>query len=246
MKALGKQLIIQLRMDARDKGTLLVFYIVPLLFYAVMGAVFSAVTPAMKQTLAASMAIFSVTMGALIGLPPTLVKMREAGVLRAYRVSGIPGVSVLLSLGASALIHLSVVSLLISFSAPLLFGAGIPQQIGGYAAALLLLLICSVALGLLIGVTASSQAAAMMLAQAVFLPSMMLSGIMFPAGLLPAPLMYAGRVLPATHAMHAFSGLAYGLAPEIGAPLALLVLLGIALAAAVLTAWRFGRITRVG
>jgi ABC-2 type transport system permease protein len=245
MKAFFKQLFIQLRMDLRDKGTLLVFYIVPLGFYAVMGAVFASVTPEMKQTLSAAMAIFAVTMGALIGIPPTLVKMREANILRAYRVNGIPGVSVLLSIGISALIHLGIAAIIIAASAPALFGAEAPQNMGGFACVLFAFLFCSVALGLLIGVSAKSQPTAMMLSQAVFLPSLMLSGIMFPANLLPDVLLYLGRILPSTHAMLAFSGFAYGLTVEFGALPALLIVLGTGIAAAMVTAWQFGRITRL-
>ena len=85
MKAFWQQPIIQLRMDLRDKSILLVFYLVPLGFYAVVGSVFSAVNPEIKPVLAATMAIFSITMGAIIGLPPALVKLREAGSLRLIR-----------------------------------------------------------------------------------------------------------------------------------------------------------------
>jgi ABC-2 type transport system permease protein len=245
MKALMKHLGIQLRVDARDKGTLLVFYIVPLIFYAVMGAVFSSVTPQMKQTLPATMAIFSVTMGAVIGIPPTLVKMREAGVLRAYRVSGVPGACVLLAIGVSALVHLCVVALIICLSAPALFGAQAPPDAMGFAAVLAAVLFSSVALGLLIGVTAKSQAVAMMLSQALFMPSLMLSGIMFPVDLLPQPLMHLGRAFPAAHAMRAFSALAYAQAPDFGAALPLFAVLGMGLAALALAVWRFGKITWV-
>ncbi len=245
MNALLKQLAIQFRMDFRDKGTLLVFYLVPLGFYAVMGAVFSSVNPEIKPVLSATMAIFSVSMGALIGLPPTLVKLREAGVLRAYQVTGIPGSSVLSSVGLSAFAHLSIVSLIISVTAPLLFGAEAPQSAGGFFAVLAALLLCSVAVGLLIGATAKNQSMAMMLSQAVFMPSLMLSGIMFPADLLPAPLEHFGNILPATHAMHAFNGLAYGVTAQWSPPLALGAVLGIALAAMAAAAWRYGRITKI-
>ncbi|NLY54556.1 MAG: ABC transporter permease [Firmicutes bacterium] len=227
MKAFWQQLIIQLRMDLRDKSILLVFYLVPLGFYAVVGSVFSAVNPEIKPVLAATMAIFSITMGAIIGLPPALVKLREAGSLRAYQASGIPSIAVLISLGASAFIHLSIVALIIFASAPSLFGAEMPQNISGYLVTLAALLLCSVAVGLLVGATAKNQPTAMMLSQAIFLPSLMLSGIMFPANLLPSLLQYLGSVLPATHSMRAFRGLAYGLVAEYSAPLALLTVIGI-------------------
>lgn len=245
MKTVWTQIYIQLRMDARDKGTILVFYLVPLGFYAVMGAVFSSVNPEIKPVLSATMAIFSITMGAVIGLPPALVKLREAGVLRAYQVSGIPGRSILAGMGISAFLHLALVAVIISVSAPLLFGAQMPQYMGGYLLTLLALLVCSVALGLLIGVVASTQAAAMMISQAVFMPSLMLSGIMFPANLLPAPLEYLGNVFPATHAMRAFHALAYGAHTDFQGSLALGIVFGMAFLAVIASVWKFELTTRV-
>ena len=245
MTAFLKQLIIQLSMDIRDKGTLLVFYIVPLGFYGIMGAVFSSVNPEIKPILSATMVIFSVTMGALIGIPPSLVRLRETGTLRAYQVSGIPAFSVLLGIGISALIHLSVVSVIISVSAPLFFGAEMPKSIGGFIAVLAALLLCSVAMGLLIGATAKTQSTAMLLSQAVFMPSLMLSGIMFPAHLLPPLFGYIGSIFPATYAMHAFNGLAYGLATEFNSLLALTIVLGIGVSILLVATWRLGKITQV-
>lgn len=245
MTAFLSQLIIQLRMDIRDKGTLLVFYIVPLGFYAVMGAVFSSVNPEIKPILSATMAIFSVTMGAVIGIPPSLVKLREAGTLRAYQVLGIPNASVLFSVGISTLIHLSIVCFIISISAPLLFGAEPPQSTGGFIAVLAALLFCSTAIGLFIGSAAKTQSSAMLLSQAVFMPSLMLSGIMFPAHLLPQPLEYAGNIFPATHVMRAFYGLAYRLPTEYNSSLALLIVLAIGIIVSAAAVWKLGKITRV-
>ena len=49
----------------------------------------------------------------------------------------------------------------------------------------------------MLGLAVKSQAKLTMAAQLVFLPSIMLSGIMFPSSLLPGPLEGAGRVFPA-------------------------------------------------
>lgn len=120
-----------------------------------------------------------------------------------------------------------------------------PQHMGGYLLTLLALLVCSVALGLLIGVVASTQAAAMMISQAVFMPSLMLSGIMFPANLLPAPLEYLGNVFPATHAMRAFHALAYGAHTDFQGSLALGIVFGMAFLAVIASVWKFELTTRV-
>jgi ABC-type multidrug transport system, permease component len=241
MKAFTTHLGIQLRLDMRDKGTLLTFYIIPLIFYAVMGTVFSSIMPEAKEALAASMTIFAVTMGAVLGLPPAMVSMRESGTLRAYRVCGVPGWSVLLAGASSALIHLAAVSLVIALSAPLLFGAGVPANLPAYIATLLLLIIVSIVIGLLVGVCAKTHPAAAILSQAVFLPSLLLSGIMFPAEMLPEPLLWLGKGFPASHAMQAFREWAYG-----GLPLpvaAFAVMAAIGAACFVVTLIRFKRVS---
>ena len=157
MNAFLQHLWVQFRMDARERGTLLTFYAVPLTFFVVMGAVFSSINPAAKETLAASMSIFAVTMGAVLGAPIPLVKMRESGVLRAYRVSGVPSRAVLFIQEASAFFHLLLVSAIIFVTAPLFFGAGLPRDYTGYFIILLISIFASIAIGLLIGVTAAAN-----------------------------------------------------------------------------------------
>mgnify|MGYP000365609631 FL=1 len=242
MKAFITHLGIQLRLDFRNRGTLLVYYIIPLVFYVVMGAVFSSILPDAKQTLGAAMTIFGITMGAVLGLPPALVEMRESGTLRAYRVNGVPGWAVLSAKALSACLNLIAISAIIALSAPLLFGAGFPGHIGAYCVTVFLLVLASIAIGLLIGSVAKNQSTTTILSQAVFLPSLLLSGIMFPASLLPEPLQWAGRIFPASHAMQSFSAWAFGPGPFPAAATG--VILGIGVLGAAVALWRFRRISR--
>jgi ABC-2 type transport system permease protein len=241
MKALITHLGIQLRLDFRNRGTLLVFYIIPLVFYIVMGAVFSSITPDTKETLGGAMTIFAITMGAVLGIPPTLVEMRESGTLRAYRVNGVPGWAVLLAKSLSACINLIIVSVIIAITAPLLFGAGIPAHIGAYSVTILLLVLASIALGNLIGVLAKTQSATTILSQAVFLPSLLLSGIMFPAAMLPDVLRWVGKIFPASYAMGSLSTWAFGSGPF---PAANGIILGIGVLGAFIALLRFKVISR--
>jgi len=167
-----------------------------------------------------------------------------AGVLRAYRVCGIPGWAVLFIQSVSALMHLLVVSIIIFVTAPLLFGASYPQNIPAYFLSLFILLFASIALGLLIGVVARSQSLAMMLSQAIFLPTVMLGGIMFPASMLPEPLRLLGHLLPATYIMQSFSGFCFKLPTDINATLSLLITAGIGVVATGLTVIRFRSIEK--
>jgi ABC-2 type transport system permease protein len=210
------------------------YYLVPLLFYFIMGAVFSSINPEITHTLGASMAVFAITMGVVLGMPVPIVKLRESGVLRGYKILGIPVWSVLLSQAVSAGLHLFLVSLIICFTAPVIYGAAWPVHMLIWFAVLAVLILTSLALGLLIGVTARSQSVAMMFSQAIFLPTVMFGGIMFPSDMLPPVLAAAGKVLPATWLMQAFTRGAYQSAPDHWIP-ALLLSLAIGLAALLLT-----------
>jgi len=244
MKAFLTHLKLQFIMDFREKGTLLTFYLVPLVFYAVMGAVFSSINPASKQTLTASMSIFAITMGAVIGMPAPLVKMREAGVLRAYRVSGIPNWALLLTQSVSAALHLLVVSAVILLTAPLFFGASLPINYGAYLLTLLAVLFSSIAIGLLIGITGRNHAMATMLSQAVFLPSLLLGGLMFPTNLLPEALQWVGKIFPATHGMEAFLTGTYGMEGNVGAAASIALTACIGVAVLILALAHFRKTSR--
>jgi ABC-2 type transport system permease protein len=49
-----------------------------------------------------------------------------------------------------------------------------------------------------------------LLSQAIFVPSMLLGGMMMPTSMLPVAAQRAAQLLPASQAMNAFSGLAMG------------------------------------
>lgn len=53
---------LQWKMDIRSRTLLLTCYLVPLLFFAVMGGIFTSVMPEAKETLIQSMTVFGVSM----------------------------------------------------------------------------------------------------------------------------------------------------------------------------------------
>ena len=244
MKALTRYLLIQLKIDLRDRGTLLNYYFVPLIFFFVMGAVFSSVNPLIKSTLAASITIFAITMGAVMGSPSPLVRMRESGTLRALKVNGIPGWAVIFTHALSAFIHLLIVSAIIYLCSVYFFGAEMPEAIGLYFIVLIVFLFTSIGIGLLIGSISRSQSFAVMFSMLIFLPTVLLSGIMFPTEMLPKALALLGRILPATYALQAFYGLAYALETNINALNSLVVILIIGVIIYFLAITRFNSINK--
>ncbi|MBP1619232.1 MAG: type transporter [Bacteroidetes bacterium] len=242
MSTFFKYLRIQFLMDLRERSTLMNYYLVPILFFFVIGSVFSSINPLMKSTLAASMSIFSITMGAIMGAPIPIVKVRESGTLRAFRINGIPDVAVLAVQAISSFLHLMIVSAIIYFAAPLVLHAQIPPYPGAYAAVLLLYLCASVGIGVLIGTAAQNQAMSSMLSMIVFLPTVLFSGIMFPIKMLPESFRWVSWVFPGTHAMQAFIGLAYNRQTDFSPAIAVLVLAGIGIVTYAASIWRIGSI----
>ncbi|MEI6100743.1 MAG: ABC transporter permease [Eubacteriales bacterium] len=239
MKAFFKYLFIQFKMDLRDRGLLLNYYLIPIIFFFVMGSVFSSINPLSKSTLCVVLTIFGVTMGAVMGAPVPLVKMRESGTLRAYKVSGIPAPAVLAVHALSAFIHLIIVSIIILLISPAVFNTDMAPNLPLYFGVLAVFLITNIGIGLLIGVAARNQSMATMFSMIVFLPSIMISGIMFPLKMLPEAVWNVARIFPATDAMQAFQGLVFGMQTQFDAGVSLGITAGIGIIAFALAIWRY-------
>lgn len=78
---------LQWKLDMRSKSLLVTCYIVPLIFFLLMGGIFTSVMPEMRSTLIQSMIVMSVSMGAFIGLPPSLVETYGSDVKKVYKAS---------------------------------------------------------------------------------------------------------------------------------------------------------------
>lgn len=189
---------LQWKLDIRSKTLLITCYIVPLLFFAVMGGIFTSVMPQAKETLIQSMTVFGVTMGALIGLPPSLVEIYSTDIKKVYKANGVPLYLGLVLTNISAYIHLFIMSVVLYFAAPLAFNAEIPDNPERYFISLAVFIAVSLSIASIIGLAVKDQAKTSMVSIIVFLPSILLSGIMFPIDLLPKAFQTAGKIFPAS------------------------------------------------
>ena len=190
-------LVLQWKLDIRSKSLLVTFYIVPLIFFLIMGGIFTSVVPEMGSTLIQSMIVMSVSMGAFLGLPPSLVEIYGSDIKKIYNANGVPIYLGLVTILLSAFVHLMMTCIVILLLAPILFKASLPTQLPIFLLSLTIYIIVSLSIGCILGLTLKNQAKLTMLAQLVFLPSIMLSGIMFPISLLPDFLQVIGLVFPA-------------------------------------------------
>ena len=189
---------LQWKLDIRSKTLLITCYIVPLLFFAVMGGIFTSVMPEARYTLIQSMTVFGVTMGALIGLPPSLVEIYSSDIKKVYKANGVPLYLGLVLTNISAYIHLFIMSIILYIAAPLAFNAEIPENPVLYFASLAIFIAVSLSIASIIGLAVKDQAKTSMVSIIIFLPSIMLSGIMFPIELLPKAFEMVGKIFPAS------------------------------------------------
>lgn len=191
-------ILLQWKLDLRNKGILLTYYVVPLVFFGFMGGVFTSITPGTKSTLIQSMSIFSATMGAILGAPVPILETYGGDQKKSYKIGGIPMSIPVINNLLSAFVHLFIMSTLIYFIAPIAFNASLPKNTVMYFVILSIFIITSLSIAAILGLTIKTTSKLTMVSQLIFLPSLMLSGIMFPAKMLPKSLEAFGKILPAT------------------------------------------------
>lgn len=210
MNAFASHFAFEFRTGIRNKNLLLMNYLFPLGLYLMMSFIMPDINPLFQETIIPSMVAFGILAATLLGLPDPLVNAREAGIFRSFKINGVPASSILLIPGLSTIVHILVVALIITVSAPLLFDAPAPQNVGAFAMVVLALAVACSGLSVLIGVISPNSRLTVLFSQAIFLPSMIIGGIMIPLSMLPGAAGKAALLLPATHAMNAFNGLAMG------------------------------------
>lgn len=223
----------------RNRSLLLLLYLFPLGFYLMAGGLMVGLNPGFRETLIPAMVLFAVMAGLLLGLPDPLVSAREAGIFRSYKIHGVPEAAVLLLPALTALAHIAVAGAIIAATAPLLFGAPLPQSWPGFVAAFLFAALAHAGIGVLIAVISENTRATILWSQLVFLPSMMLGGLMVPAEAIPGGLAQVAKILPTSYGMAAMRGLGYGDAAAVAPWSSLVVLAAGGVLAIGLAIWLF-------
>ncbi|CAN5706033.1 ABC transporter permease [soil metagenome] len=135
-----------------------------------------------------------------------IVREREKGTLEQLLVTPIHPLGLMLGKLAPYLIvgviEMAIILVLMRFG----FGVPIRGNILFLFAMAVVYLFALLSLGLFISTRAQTQAQAQQMAQMFFLPSIFLSGYIFPTAGLPLPLYLIGRVLPATHMIEIMRG----------------------------------------
>jgi ABC-2 type transport system permease protein len=225
MRAFANHFSFEFRTGLRNRSLLLLNYLFPLGFYILMGVMMGQINPLFIPTIIPAMSIFAILSATILGLPNPLVEEREAGIFRSFKINGVPALSILSIPTITAAIHAIIASAIITVTAPLLFDAPAPVHWVPFALICLLAAFACAGLGALIGVVSSNTRVTILWSQLIYLPSMMLSGMMVPTSILPASLGKISLLLAPSYAMHAFLGLAQNQPTNVSAMWSVVILL---------------------
>jgi len=210
MSAFVNHFLFEFRTGVRNKQLLLMNYLLPLGFYLMMAAVMPQINPLFLETMIPTMVTFAILTATLLGLPDPLVSAREAGIFRSYKINGIPSSSIVTIPALTTLLHLVIVTIIITVSASLVFHAPFPVNWANFVLICVAMAFACAGISVLIGVISSSTRVTVLWSQLIFIPSMLLGGLMIPTSMLPDVVGRVSQILPATQAMNAFNGLAMG------------------------------------
>jgi ABC-2 type transport system permease protein len=236
MTAFVHHFAFEFKTGLRNSTLLLMNYLFPMIFYAMMGLVMTEINPMFADTMIPAMVIFATLASTTLGLPGPLVESREAGIFRSFKINGVPAASILLIPAITTVFHVLIVAITTVFHVLIvatiivvtggpLFDGAVPTRWGAFAGVTLLTALCCAGFGALIGVVAEGSRGTVLLSQLIFLPSMLLGGLMMPLDFMPESVRPISFLLPATHSMEAFLGLAYGQETVIDPLVAVIVLL---------------------
>jgi ABC-2 type transport system permease protein len=225
MTAFTTHFSFEFKTGVRNAMLMLVNYLLPLGFYAMMGAVMVKINPGFSAILIPVMIVFTAMSSAILGMPGPIVELRDAGVYRSYKINGVPAFSILAVPVLTTIIHALIASTIIAGTAGPLFGGLTPTNWVALAWASVLTIAVMGALGALIAVVATGARSTMLLGQAIYLPSILIGGMMIPVSMLPPGLQSISGLFPSTYAMAVFQSYAYGLPTVFDPVMSLVVLL---------------------
>jgi ABC-2 type transport system permease protein len=210
MKAIINHLNFEFKSVIRDKTLLLMNYLFPLVFYFMMAAIMPSVYADFSKSMVPGMIVFTIMISTLMGMPNPMVLNKEMGVYRSYKIYGVPLKSVFIIPVVSTMIHITIVSLIILGTATVFFKASLPHDFFSFFGVYLVVLFAFTGLGALIAVCSPNGRLTVLLAQLVFLPSMLLGGVMMPSSVLSTTVQKAALLLPTTYSTNTLNAVYSG------------------------------------
>lgn len=209
MTAFLNHFAFEFKTGLRNPTSMLMNYLFPLAFYVMMGAVMIPINPGFADYMIPAIVLVAIMAATLLGLPGPLVESRDAGIYRSFKINGVPVLSILSIPVFSSIFHALIAAVIITLTAGPVFSAQNPQNWVAFSLITLLSAFTFAAIAALIGVISNGTRATVLWSQLIFLPSMLIGGLMMPLSILPASIQPISGLLPTSYAMQAYQGLAF-------------------------------------
>jgi ABC-2 type transport system permease protein len=160
----------EFRTGIRNKTLLMMNYLFPLGFYLMMGFIMGAINPLFQEDIIPAMTIFGVLAATLLGIPDPLVNARENGIFRSYKINGVPSFSILAIPAITTMMHLLIMTAIITVTAPLLFHSLMPVNWVNFVLVFVVSAFACAGISVLIGVISTSSRMTVLFSQLIFVP----------------------------------------------------------------------------
>ncbi len=231
-----RQYRLERRMFWRNPTAAFFSFVLPLLFLALFGAVFSN-DPAQLEVIVPGIAGLSVMATTFNALANQMTFLREQGVLKRMHGTPLPGKAYLTGILGNAATNAVIQILIIVLASRLVFDLGWPKDWVELAVFTLLGVACFASLGVAFSHVIPNFEAAPAYTNLVFLPVLFISGVFYDVDEVPNALRDIAEALPLVHVIDGLAG-AFVTGEGLSDHVADLVVLGLWTAAGVVLAIR--------
>ncbi len=200
-----RQYRLERRMFWRNPSAAFFNFLLPLLFLALFGAIFSADQKDL-DVIVPGIAGMSVLSATFTSLAYQMTFMREQGILKRLRGTPMPGGAYLLGIAGNAIATTALQIALITLAGKLFFGVDWPPDPGELVLFVALGVVCFASLGVAFAHTIPNFESAPAYVNAVFLPVIFISGVFYDADNAPGFLRGIAEGLPLKHLIDGLSG----------------------------------------
>jgi ABC-2 type transport system permease protein len=199
-----RQYRLERRMFWRNPSAAFFNFVLPLLFLALFGTIFSG-SQSDLDIIVPGIAGMSVMTTTFVALAMNMVFLREQGVLKRLRGTPLPSGAYLGGLAAHAIANTAIQVAIVVAAGALVFGVGLPENwlmLGVFVGTGV---VCFAALGVALSHAIPNFDSAPAYVNAIFLPVVVISGVFYDADNAPTFLRDIAEALPLTHLIDGLS-----------------------------------------
>ncbi len=200
-----RQFRLERRLFWRNPTAAFFTVVLPLLFLALFGAIFSE-SDGDLQVIVPGIAGMSVMSTTFSALAMNLTQLRESGVLKRIRGTPLPTSAYLAGVAGSAVTNTALQVGLITTAGAVVFGLDWPRDWLALAVFVVVGVVCFASLGVALSHAIPNFDSAPAYVNAVFLPVIFISGVFYDAENAPGVLRDIAQVLPLKHVIDGLSG----------------------------------------